>query len=1314
MRSVPLSDIMTRAVVTIVPDSPVAAALAIMGERRISCLVVAEGRRPIGILTERDLVRRYGGVALADGEQEVRSIMTPSPVTVPPDIDQFAAFKMMKTGRFRHLVVVDDGGDLLGIVTETDFVHHLGVDFYLRPKDVLSVMAPAVTVDSDCPLADAIARLARRDTFCVIVTQDGKAAGILTERDIVRLLCLPQGDGSAPTASQVMSAPLRSIPAEASLLEAAATLRQAKLRHLVVLDDDGQAIGVVGEHEIVKGLESGYVVHLERIIAERNAALAALAEANAALHASAREARFAMLVTERMADATVWISPDGRHLYSNRAWSELSGFSAEETRKKFVWDFTPNFLREDWLAHWQALRSQGTLAFEAVLINRDGASIPCEVVANHIVFEGEEYNVGIIRDLRDRRILEQELRARVDDLRLAQQVARIGSWRLNAETGQLSWSDETHRMFGVAPGTPLTYELFLASVHPDDRAMIDQAWNNAQAGAPYDIVHRIVTGGDVRWVHEQASLEFDGDGRLLGGIGTVQDVTDQRLLLDARHASEERLRLVLEVTADGIWDWDLVADRAELNDRYYELLGYARGEFEPGRASLPRLFHPDDLPGILDTLAANIDGSVSSYDNEVRMVTKAGEVKWVHVRGRIVERDATGRGTRMVGSVTDITARKVLERGMREREAFYRAAIETTADGFWLCDLDGRILEVNSAYAEMSGYTVDELCRMSIADLDAEETASDVRTQLATIIAGGGAVFERRHRRKDGSLWDVEVCTLFSDIEDGRCFAFLRDLAIRRRAEALLKARLRLSDIGRGGNIDALMTEVLDTAERLTASAIGFFHFVDDDQSGLTLQAWSTNTLANICRAEAKGQHYAVTEAGIWADCLRQGRAIICNDYAALPTKHCLPDGHAPVTRLLSVPVPGETGFQAVIGVGNKSADYDADDLAIVAELAGIAMDVVNWVRAEGRLRESEFFLRETQRVGKLGGWKANPETGMLMWTDEVYAMVEEPLPSRPELAAGIDYYLPQYREPLRQTLRRAFDRREPFQMELELLSRTGRHRWVELRGAPNATESKPDYLVGTILDISERKEAEARLLRTIDELTRSNSELERFAYVASHDLQEPLRNVVAFCQLLERQMQGRIEAEERETLEIIVGGARRMRDLVHDLLEYSCAGHFEAERELVKLPDLVAVATANLQSAIAESGAEVECDADVEMSVVELPMMQVFQNLISNAIKFRDPLRPLRVRIHGERVVGGIQVSVIDNGIGIEPSYLDQVFVIFKRLHRPSDIPGTGLGLAICRRIVENHGGRIWAASEGARKGTTIHFVLPADGSAV
>ncbi|CAA7620248.1 PAS domain S-box protein [Magnetospirillum sp. UT-4] len=273
-----------------------------------------------------------------------------------------------------------------------------------------------------------------------------------------------------------------------------------------------------------------------------------------------------------------------------------------------------------------------------------------------------------------------------------------------------------------------------------------------------------------------------------------------------------------------------------------------------------------------------------------------------------------------------------------------------------------------------------------------------------------------------------------------------------------------------------------------------------------------------------------------------------------------------------------------------------------------------------------------------------------------------------------------------------------------------GRPRWFEIQIAPICGENGVcTGTTGIAHDITGRKEAEARLLRTIDELTRSNTELERFAYVASHDLQEPLRNIVSFSQLLERQLGERLTASEREYLDFIVNGGLRMRDLVNDLLDYSRAGRADGAYQDVSLADAVARAEANLQAALRESGATLCREGDATLRANPLQMAQLFQNLIGNAVKFRRPDIAPVVTIAARPVDSDIEIAVTDNGIGIAPPYLDQVFVIFKRLHAGGEFPGTGMGLAICKRIVESHGGSIRAESDGPGTGTTIRIRLPA-----
>lgn len=230
---------------------------------------------------------------------------------------------------------------------------------------------------------------------------------------------------------------------------------------------------------------------------------------------------------------------------------------------------------------------------------------------------------------------------------------------------------------------------------------------------------------------------------------------------------------------------------------------------------------------------------------------------------------------------------------------------------------------------------------------------------------------------------------------------------------------------------------------------------------------------------------------------------------------------------------------------------------------------------------------------------------------------------------------------------------------------------------------------------------------RQTDELLRSNAELERFAHIAAHDLQEPIRTVVAYSQFLERRMGGSIDEESREILGFIVAGARRMHELVRDLLGYSRLAGAETPFAAVDMQDVVREAVSDLDAAIRDSGAEVAVD---EASLPEVlgsrvQLLELMRNLIANAIRFRRPGEPPRIRIaatemHGERVF-----SVADNGIGIERQYWGQIFVVFKRLHG-SAYPGTGIGLATCKRIVERHGGWIWVESVPGR-GSTFFFTL-------
>ncbi|MGC8779988.1 MAG: PAS domain S-box protein [Anaerolineae bacterium] len=378
----------------------------------------------------------------------------------------------------------------------------------------------------------------------------------------------------------------------------------------------------------------------------------------------------------------------------------------------------------------------------------------------------------------------------------------------------------------------------------------------------------------------------------------------------------------------------------------------------------------------------------------------------------------------------------------------------------------------------------------------------------------------------------------------------------------------------------------------------------------------------------------------------------------------------------------------------------------VVVSLATQAAVAIQHARLYSALRESEARYRLLADISPVGIFMTDPTGHGLYLNERGAQIIGQPL-EQAMTAHWLSFVHEEERERVVRLWAEAMARPAPLDFEVRLQRPDGSTVWAQVSAAPYRTEKGELYYIGVLQDITERKRIEAELRSTMDDLARSNADLQQFAYVASHDLQEPLRMVASYVQLLAMRYQGRLDADADEFIGYAIEGAKRMQQLILDLLEYSRVDTRGQPLDLVDANEVCRLTVENLKMAIEEAHGQVTWDPLPVVKADATQLGMVFQNLIGNALKFHSE-EPPRVHISAERRDSEWLFSVRDNGIGIDPAFFDRIFVIFQRLHTRKEYPGTGIGLAICKKIVERHGGRIWVESAPGQ-GATFYFTLPA-----
>lgn len=529
--------------------------------------------------------------------------------------------------------------------------------------------------------------------------------------------------------------------------------------------------------------------------------------------------------------------------------------------------------------------------------------------------------------------------------------------------------------------------------------------------------------------------------------------------------------------------------------------------------------------------------------------------------------------------------------------------------------------------------------------------------------------------------------------------------------EEILHACTRLGEYVLSYPLDQFVIKTIDEAELLTGSKTGFFHFLEDDQKTISIQNWSSNTRMNICKDRINMEHQPLNEAGAWIEAIKKRSAVIHNDYAGLPERKGLPDGHVQTNRELAVPIIRGGKIKSIIGVGNKSEEYDAVDIYIVSMLGSLAWDMVNARRTEEALRKSEEKYRMIIETTNEGVWMLDDSSK----TSYVNSRMAQMLGYAKGEMIGKSYFdFMDASARMEAEKKMDIHRRGIIETyDLRLSRKDGTYIWSIITSNPIFNEMG-QYIGGLkmVTDITEKKRVEE--LRIINErleyATRAKTE---FLASMSHELRTPLHSILGFSQLLNEGVVGELNEKQKRYINNINEGGKFLLNLINDILDLSKveAGKITLNIEKIRLHTTIDETLTLIKENALKHNIIIKKKIEPGLEFINADRQrfkQVLFNLLSNAVKFSKESGGI-LEISARNEGGMVQVSITDTGIGIKPENLDKLFHKFEQLDNgPSQkFGGTGLGLAITKQLVELHGGKIWAQSKYG-EGTTFTFTLP------
>ncbi len=889
-------------------------------------------------------------------------------------------------------------------------------------------------------------------------------------------------------------------------------------------------------------------------------------------------------------------------------------------------------------------------------------------------------------------------------------------------------------VYGALGALPqhVSFQVFAAG-EPRPEALVfdsreaEPAQASGGRGAALQVDQRLELLGQA-WVLRFQSLPAFGDAfdqraaplLLAGGLAVSLLLFGATLMLtrarrravasaSALREGEARYRTLFDQGPDGVVVLDPATRRfVDFNDKACAQLGYTREEFAAlSLSDVDATETPDQMRA---RIASVMEAGHGEF--EARQRHRSGAIRDVQVTARYVQ---LGGRWLYLCIWRDVTAQKAAEAARRAEEARFQSYFDMPLFGAAITSREKAWLTVNDRLCAMLGYTREELTARTWPELTHPDDLGRDTALFEEVLRGArdGYTIEKRFLRRSGEvLWARLAAQAVRD-EAGRVAYFtvlIEDVTARKREEQLVQARLELMDEAFGCTLQESLVRTLDKVEALTGSSIGFYHFVMEDEATLTLQAWSTRTARDFCRAEGTGVHYPVAQAGVWADCIRQRGPVFHNDYRSMPGKKGMPPGHAEVLRELVVPVFRRGKIVAALGVGNKAADYTDEDVAVVTRFADLAWDLAERKLVQERLRESDARFAAAFDNAPMMMTLSRLDDGRYLSANrrflEVSGFTAGEAMGRTSVELG--WITAEERAKLVTALREGGRVQG---LELRVRTKAGKDRLVRFWGELLSVGGER-CLLSIAQDVTEERAMERQLAQA-----QRLESVGRLAGGVAHDFNNMLAVIIGHADmLLRREAPG--EAI-REDLEEIADAARRAAVVTRQLLAF--ARKQTVEPRVLDLNETVEGTLKMLRRLIGED-IDLSWSPAPSLRPVRLDPSQVDQVLANLCVNARDAIAGVgRVTIrtanvdpepafhdaHPQLAPGPcVRLTVTDDGAGIRPEVLPLIFEPFFTTKESGR--GTGLGLATVYGIVKQNGGAIEVESTPG-VGTAFHLYLPA-----